>query len=168
MTIPLSWLPIVPPKKNLYHKYNIMYNDHVSLLFPSFPIPRTNKQSHQLTGTSALHLSIAYRNGELFDLLLRLGANVNERASGTFFMPTDQQQERKERKKRQDRSGSSSGRSHHHQPSNFSGERSYCLLLQPFSRFAQPVSLSLAFTMTLRSLSFPHTQSPFEFQFVLV
>lgn len=46
-----------------------------------------------LPGTSPLHLSIAYKNTELTELLLQLGANINQRASGTFFMPSDQQKE---------------------------------------------------------------------------
>lgn len=43
------------------------------------------------TGASALHLSIAYRNEELTELLISKGININQRATGNFFMPTDQQ-----------------------------------------------------------------------------
>lgn len=61
-----------------------------------------------ITGTSGLHLSIAYRNGELIELLLQSGANIHQRASGNFFMPSDQQAKRDLRR-----------------PTNFSGENEW-------------------------------------------
>lgn len=87
----------------------------------------THTQTRE-TGTSALHLSIAYRNNELFELLLQLGVDVNERASGTFFMPADQQQERLAKRKRE-QGKRDSGRvagplfhaDRHHKASDFSG-----------------------------------------------
>lgn len=52
-------------------------------------IPITFYTSH--SGASALHLSIAYKNEALIELLLRKGASVNQRAKGNFFLPIDQQ-----------------------------------------------------------------------------
>ena len=51
-----------------------------------------------LLGVSPLHLSIAYKNDELTELLLSLGADVNQRATGNFFLPEDQQNGRLHKK----------------------------------------------------------------------
>lgn len=40
-----------------------------------------------MLGVSALHLAIVYKNEELVELLLESGADVNQRATGNFFMP---------------------------------------------------------------------------------
>ncbi|KAG5892428.1 hypothetical protein JTB14_003364 [Gonioctena quinquepunctata] len=45
-------------------------------------------------GASALHLAIAYNNNELVQDLVEAGANVNQRAIGSFFLPRDQQKPR--------------------------------------------------------------------------
>ncbi|GLG93506.1 Inactive, transient receptor potential ion channel [Gryllus bimaculatus] len=42
-------------------------------------------------GASALHLAIAYANNELVQDLVEAGANVAQRALGSFFLPRDQQ-----------------------------------------------------------------------------
>nr|QEQ91636.1 inactive [Periplaneta americana] len=45
-------------------------------------------------GASALHLAIAYANNELVQDLVEAGANVSQRAIGSFFLPRDQQRAR--------------------------------------------------------------------------
>ncbi|XP_068082114.1 transient receptor potential cation channel subfamily V member 4 [Anabrus simplex] len=45
-------------------------------------------------GASALHLAIAYNNNELVQDLVEAGANVAQRAIGSFFLPRDQQRPR--------------------------------------------------------------------------
>ncbi|UYV74220.1 Iav [Cordylochernes scorpioides] len=42
-------------------------------------------------GASGLHLSIAYHNEDLILMLVECRADVNQRAMGRFFLPTDQQ-----------------------------------------------------------------------------
>lgn len=44
-----------------------------------------------LPGASGLHLAIAYANNELVQDLVDAGANVMQRAIGSFFLPRDQQ-----------------------------------------------------------------------------
>ncbi|GAB6026275.1 hypothetical protein CHUAL_012484 [Chamberlinius hualienensis] len=46
-------------------------------------------------GLSPLHLAVAYNNMELVQALVEAGANVNERATGRFFMPSDQKEKLK-------------------------------------------------------------------------
>ena len=41
-------------------------------------------------GESALHLAIVYGDFEMVRLLVEDGANVNQRATGRFFLPEDQ------------------------------------------------------------------------------
>nr|CAH7752533.1 unnamed protein product [Callosobruchus chinensis] len=48
-------------------------------------------EGEEYLGASALHLAIAYSNNELVQDLVDAGANVNERAIGSFFLPRDQQ-----------------------------------------------------------------------------
>lgn len=48
-------------------------------------------EGEEYLGASALHLSIAYSNNELVQDLIEAGANVNQRATGSFFLPRDQQ-----------------------------------------------------------------------------
>ena len=98
--------------------------------------------SSQYFGLTALHLSIAYKNTEIFDMLLQLGVNVNERASGTFFMPADQQASKQEEQRIKENSNKnrnsaiqSSRRSNgsishrHYVPTDFSGESSVHFIL---------------------------------------
>ena len=42
------------------------------------------------TGESALHIAIVYGDFEMVRLLVENGANVNQRATGRFFLPEDQ------------------------------------------------------------------------------
>ncbi|CAH2005040.1 unnamed protein product [Acanthoscelides obtectus] len=48
-------------------------------------------EGEEYLGASALHLAIAYSNNELVQDLVEAGANVNQRAIGSFFLPRDQQ-----------------------------------------------------------------------------
>ncbi|XP_057656307.1 uncharacterized protein LOC130893886 [Diorhabda carinulata] len=48
-------------------------------------------EGEEYLGASALHLAIAYNNNELVQDLVEAGANVNQRAIGSFFLPRDQQ-----------------------------------------------------------------------------
>lgn len=51
-------------------------------------------EGEEYLGASALHLAIAYSNNELVQDLVEAGANVNQRAIGSFFLPRDQQKPR--------------------------------------------------------------------------
>ncbi|KAH1012632.1 hypothetical protein HUJ05_011759 [Dendroctonus ponderosae] len=51
-------------------------------------------EGEEYLGASALHLAIAYSNNELVQDLVEAGANVNQRAIGSFFLPRDQQKQR--------------------------------------------------------------------------
>nr|XP_018913838.1 PREDICTED: transient receptor potential cation channel subfamily V member 6 [Bemisia tabaci] len=51
-------------------------------------------EGEEYLGASALHLAIAYNNNELVQDLVEAGANVNQRAIGSFFLPKDQQRPR--------------------------------------------------------------------------
>ncbi|XP_066138980.1 uncharacterized protein iav [Euwallacea fornicatus] len=51
-------------------------------------------EGEEYLGASALHLAIAYSNNELVQDLVEAGANVNQRAIGSFFLPRDQQRPR--------------------------------------------------------------------------
>lgn len=51
-------------------------------------------EGEEYLGASALHLAIAYNNNELVQDLVEAGANVNQRAIGSFFLPRDQQRQR--------------------------------------------------------------------------
>lgn len=48
-------------------------------------------EGEEYLGASALHLAIAYSNNELVQDLIEAGADVNQRAIGSFFLPRDQQ-----------------------------------------------------------------------------
>lgn len=48
-------------------------------------------EGEEYLGASALHLAIAYSNNELVQDLIEAGADVNQRATGSFFLPRDQQ-----------------------------------------------------------------------------
>ncbi|XP_073979790.1 transient receptor potential cation channel subfamily V iav isoform X3 [Rhodnius prolixus] len=48
-------------------------------------------EGEEYLGASALHLAIAYFNNELVQDLVEAGANVEQRAIGSFFLPRDQQ-----------------------------------------------------------------------------
>ncbi|XP_033225475.1 uncharacterized protein LOC117178246 [Belonocnema kinseyi] len=48
-------------------------------------------EGEEYLGASALHLAIAYNNNELVQDLVEAGAIVNQRATGSFFLPRDQQ-----------------------------------------------------------------------------
>ncbi|EEB19644.1 conserved hypothetical protein [Pediculus humanus corporis] len=48
-------------------------------------------EGEEYLGASALHLAIAYNNNELVEDLVDAGANINQRAVGSFFLPKDQQ-----------------------------------------------------------------------------
>ncbi|CAB3379374.1 Hypothetical predicted protein [Cloeon dipterum] len=48
-------------------------------------------EGEEYLGASALHLAIAYNNNELVQDLVEAGANVSQRAIGSFFLPKDQQ-----------------------------------------------------------------------------
>lgn len=48
-------------------------------------------QGEEYLGASALHLAIAYSNNELVRDLVEAGADVSQRAIGSFFLPRDQQ-----------------------------------------------------------------------------
>ncbi|KAF5290002.1 hypothetical protein FQR65_LT11668 [Abscondita terminalis] len=52
-------------------------------------------EGEEYLGASALHLAIAYNNNELVQDLVEAGANVNQRATGSFFLPRDQQRARR-------------------------------------------------------------------------
>ena len=43
-----------------------------------------------LLGESALHIAIVYGEFDMVKRLVESGANVNQRATGTFFLPEDQ------------------------------------------------------------------------------
>ncbi|XP_066906589.1 transient receptor potential cation channel subfamily V member 6 isoform X1 [Halyomorpha halys] len=51
-------------------------------------------EGEEYLGASALHLAIAYFNNELVQDLVEAGANVEQRAIGSFFLPRDQQGQR--------------------------------------------------------------------------
>ncbi|PNF32728.1 hypothetical protein B7P43_G11586, partial [Cryptotermes secundus] len=51
-------------------------------------------EGEEYLGASALHLAIAYANNELVQDLVEAGANVSQRAIGSFFLPRDQQRAR--------------------------------------------------------------------------
>ncbi|KAI1301163.1 Transient receptor potential cation channel subfamily V member 5 [Halotydeus destructor] len=75
----------------------VMCNDKVhttiaKLLVNKYPgLVHDIFENDEYYGTSALHLSIAYKNDDMTQLLLSLGASVSQRATGNFFMPVDQQ-----------------------------------------------------------------------------
>ncbi|XP_049880320.1 uncharacterized protein LOC126376816 [Pectinophora gossypiella] len=48
-------------------------------------------EGEEYLGASSLHLAIAYSNNELAQDLVEAGANVHQRAIGSFFLPRDQQ-----------------------------------------------------------------------------
>ncbi|KAI5638372.1 inactive [Phthorimaea operculella] len=48
-------------------------------------------EGEEYLGASSLHLAIAYSNNELAQDLVEAGANVQQRAIGSFFLPRDQQ-----------------------------------------------------------------------------
>ncbi|CAG9124850.1 unnamed protein product [Plutella xylostella] len=48
-------------------------------------------EGEEYLGASSLHLAIAYSNNELVQDLVECGADVNQRAIGSFFLPRDQQ-----------------------------------------------------------------------------
>ncbi|XP_013102765.2 transient receptor potential cation channel subfamily V member 1 [Stomoxys calcitrans] len=48
-------------------------------------------EGEEYLGASALHLAIAYSNNELVADLIEAGADINQRAIGSFFLPRDQQ-----------------------------------------------------------------------------
>ncbi|XP_060807116.1 uncharacterized protein LOC106135922 [Amyelois transitella] len=48
-------------------------------------------EGEEYLGASSLHLAIAYSNNELVQDLVEAGADVNQRAIGSFFLPRDQQ-----------------------------------------------------------------------------
>uniref|UniRef100_A0A1B0BB69 Ion transport domain-containing protein n=1 Tax=Glossina palpalis gambiensis TaxID=67801 RepID=A0A1B0BB69_9MUSC len=48
-------------------------------------------EGEEYLGASALHLAIAYSNNELVADLIEAGADINQRAVGSFFLPRDQQ-----------------------------------------------------------------------------
>ncbi|XP_030381037.1 uncharacterized protein LOC115628914 [Scaptodrosophila lebanonensis] len=48
-------------------------------------------EGEEYLGASALHLSIAYSNNELVADLIEAGADIHQRAIGSFFLPRDQQ-----------------------------------------------------------------------------
>ena len=55
----------------------------------------TIKSSHKVrvpfvAGESALHIAIVYGEFDMVKRLVESGANVNQRATGTFFLPEDQ------------------------------------------------------------------------------
>lgn len=52
-------------------------------------------EGEEYLGASALHLAIAYNNNELVQDLVEAGANVSQRAIGSFFLPRDQQQQQR-------------------------------------------------------------------------
>ena len=45
-------------------------------------------------GESALHLAIVYGDFDMVKLLVEAGADVNQRATGRFFLPEDQKKGR--------------------------------------------------------------------------
>ena len=45
-------------------------------------------------GESALHIAIIFGSVEAVKVLIENGANINERASGRFFLPEDQKKGR--------------------------------------------------------------------------
>lgn len=63
-----------------------------TILVRQFPRLATDIiEGDEFFGLSALHLAIAYGNDKLAQLIVQSGANVIQRATGTFFLPTDQQ-----------------------------------------------------------------------------
>jgi len=46
------------------------------------------------TGESGLHLAVVNNDFEMVKRLVECGADVNQRASGRFFLPDDQKQQR--------------------------------------------------------------------------
>ncbi|XP_050356395.1 uncharacterized protein LOC126777391 [Nymphalis io] len=48
-------------------------------------------EGEEYLGASSLHLAIAYSNNELVQDLVEAGADVNQKAIGSFFLPRDQQ-----------------------------------------------------------------------------
>lgn len=62
------------------------------LLLRVFPMLAVDvMEGEEYLGASALHLAIAYSNNELVQDLIDAGADVNQRAIGSFFLPRDQQ-----------------------------------------------------------------------------
>ncbi|XP_055383290.1 uncharacterized protein LOC129613315 [Condylostylus longicornis] len=59
--------------------------------FPSMAIDII--EGEEYLGASALHLAIAYSNSDLVADLIAAGANVHQRALGSFFLPRDQQRD---------------------------------------------------------------------------
>ncbi|XP_076372921.1 transient receptor potential cation channel subfamily V member 5-like [Tachypleus tridentatus] len=60
-------------------------------------------EGEEYLGAGVLHLGIAYQNTEIFNLGISSDVNVNQRATGRFFLPYDQQ--RKTPKKQSDFKG---------------------------------------------------------------
>ncbi|CAH2237659.1 uncharacterized protein LOC120634301 isoform X2 [Pararge aegeria] len=50
-------------------------------------------EGEEYLGASSLHLAIAYSNNELVQDLVEAGADVNQKAIGSFFLPRDQQRD---------------------------------------------------------------------------
>ncbi|CAG7720996.1 unnamed protein product [Allacma fusca] len=48
-------------------------------------------EGEEYLGASCLHLAIAYNNSDLVHLLVECGAHLDQRATGSFFLPRDQQ-----------------------------------------------------------------------------
>ncbi|XP_050436250.1 transient receptor potential cation channel subfamily V member 5 [Adelges cooleyi] len=62
------------------------------LLLKHFPmLSQDVVEGEEYLGASALHLAIAYNNNDLIQDLVDAGANICQRAIGSFFLPRDQQ-----------------------------------------------------------------------------
>ncbi|XP_050533722.1 transient receptor potential cation channel subfamily V member 5 isoform X2 [Daktulosphaira vitifoliae] len=62
------------------------------LLLKYYPILSQDiVEGEEYLGASALHLAIAYNNNDLIQDLVDAGANICQRAIGSFFLPRDQQ-----------------------------------------------------------------------------
>lgn len=61
------------------------------------PLALDVMEGEEYLGASALHLAIAYSNNELVRDLIEAGADVAQRAVGSFFLPRDQQRQRASR-----------------------------------------------------------------------
>lgn len=69
-----------------------MHTKLARLLLRVFPeLALDVMEGEEYLGASALHLAIAYSNNELVQDLIEAGANVSQRAIGSFFLPRDQQ-----------------------------------------------------------------------------
>ncbi|CAB4069140.1 TRPV6 [Lepeophtheirus salmonis] len=63
----------------------------ILLLYPKLALDKIEGEEYR--GTTSLHLAIAYGNDEIAQVVVDHGADVNQKALGTFYLPVDQLRE---------------------------------------------------------------------------